>query len=120
MEIAIVAFTSPVQAEHEMLAIGVHPAGAKIMARKAVFVVIKLLSIAAKAANVMKQDMLSVGGDAAVHMLSISCEIANTDVILMGTLRQYDELLIKLERQPWGMKQVALDIKSSLAEKNLM
>lgn len=120
MEISILGFTSPTQAEQEMLAIGVHPAGARIMAKKAIFVVMRLTAVAAKVANVMKQDMISAGGDAAVHMLSVSCDIDKTDVLLMGTLRQYDELLSKLEHQPWGMEQMAGAIRNQLALRNLM
>lgn len=117
MDIAFLRFTSPAQAEEEMLAIGVHPAGAKIMAKKAVFITLKLSQVKAKVANIMKQDMISVGGDAAVHMRSVSCEIDTTDVLLLGTLRQLEDFLLKIQRQPWGMKEIAAEIRLQINEK---
>jgi len=38
-----------------------------------------------RAANVIKQEMLSRGGDAAVHAHAIDCGVSHSDVLLFGT-----------------------------------
>lgn len=88
--------------------------GIAMMAEKAVFRVIKLHKVQTKAANILKQTMLSKGGDAAVsrHCADLSREY--TDVILMGTLKQYRAAIPILSAQPWGLKQIAADLNKFL------
>ena len=44
--------------------------------------------VESEAANVIKQEMRNVGGDAAICQDAIGCRIADGDVILMGTIGQ--------------------------------
>ncbi|MCX7635841.1 MAG: dihydropteroate synthase, partial [Syntrophales bacterium] len=60
-------------------------------------------AIPAKIANILKQEMLSLGGDAAVARGAVSCSVAETDCVLMGTRKQLDRLVKKLHRQPFAM-----------------
>ena len=46
-----------------------------------------LSCIDARAANVIKQEMLSRGGDAAVHAHAIDCSVQESDVIIFGTVK---------------------------------
>ena len=58
------------------------------------------------AANILKQSMLSLGGDAAVHRGAISGKVDVSDCLIMGDLRHYRLLVEKLKLQP-GMADLA-------------
>ena len=51
-------------------------------------------------ANVLKQEMLSVGGDAAIDERALDGGIEETDVILMGSHTQVGKLIVKLSDDP--------------------
>ena len=74
----------------------------EIMALKAVHRLVKFEDVDAKTANVVKQEMLSRGGDVAVSQDVAKFEKKRTDMIVMGTLAQYVRLIRKLRRQPFG------------------
>ena len=78
------------------------------MMPKALFCCLKFKAIPARAANVLKQEMLSRGGEAAVSEHALYGE-GNTDVILMGTYLQYGRLSDKLRRQPFRSLQAMAD-----------
>ena len=59
------------------------------------------------AANIIKQEMLAVGGDAAVARGAVSCRLPTTDVILMGTKKQLTRFAGKISRQPFGLPLLA-------------
>jgi len=88
--------------------------GMKIMAMKGVHRIVKAEGIRTPAANIMKQEMLAVGGEVATAREVITLETQTTDVLIMGTLSQYDRFLQKLKIQPFGLKEVAQKIKDSL------
>jgi dihydropteroate synthase len=94
--------------------IGVDPGAYPYLLPKARFFCIKLKDISYRAANIIKQEMLSKGGEAAVSRQAISCE-GSGDIILMGTLKQYHRLGRKLRVQPLGLKKVAEEIERILA-----
>jgi dihydropteroate synthase len=56
-------------------------------------------------ANILKQTMLSFGGDVAVHRGVIAGSVDYSDCVLMGDLRHYRKLVEKLHAQP-GMREV--------------
>jgi len=69
-----------------------------------------------RAANVIKQEMLSRGGDAAVHAHAIDCGVSHSDVLLFGTKKQLELLADKLETMTWwGLPDIASDIRKALA-----
>ncbi|MBO8159753.1 MAG: dihydropteroate synthase [Thermosyntropha sp.] len=83
------------------------------MEPKAVFHCIKLKNIPCRSANIIKQEMLSKGGEAAVKRDALS-SVGHTDVLLMGTLKHYRLLIKKLKAQPFGLKQLAEEIEEIL------
>lgn len=101
------------QARNLLTAIGADLAGIEYMAPKGVFRSLKLKNIPCSAANLLKQEMLSKGGEAAVCRHTIYGE-GTTDVLLTGTLNQYAQLLIKLKQQPFRLKALAADIQAIL------
>jgi dihydropteroate synthase len=60
-----------------------------------------ITNVDVRAANVIKQEMLSRGGDAAVHAHAVDCGVTESDVILFGTVKQISFLADKLETMPW-------------------
>jgi dihydropteroate synthase len=98
--IRCLTLTSSKEAVHEMDRVGVDPTGLKLMVGKMLHVNLKVESIDPRTANLLKQEMLSLGGDAAVDRRGIDCSLESTDAILMGTLKQMEKLALKLEQYP--------------------
>jgi dihydropteroate synthase len=90
--------------------IGVDPYGIDAMASKAININILLEDQPCKIANIIKQEMLSVGGDAAVARGSVSCSVLVSDILIMGTLKQISALIKKIEKQPFGLNLIARNI----------
>lgn len=99
-----------------MLDMSVDPYGIKIMLPKAQGYLVKINSLNNISANILKQEMLSLGGDAAVCRGALTGKTKKTDCLLMGTLSQLNGLSDKLDRQPFGLDSMARGI--SLALKN--
>ena len=101
-------------AEQELFKIGAEKAGVDIMAPKAVFRVIKLSGIRNVAANIIKQEMLSLGGEAATSYGTINHSAPTTDVLIMGTVKQLNALAQKLGQNKFDLPQVGKHIKELL------
>jgi len=99
----------------EMDLVGVDEVGKKLMAPKAVHRVVKVEGLTPKAANVLKQEMLARGGEAAVAHGAADWSVERTDVLLMGTLRQYRLLVSKLKMQPFGLAELGRQLEEVLA-----
>ena len=68
-----------------------------------------------RAANVIKQEMLSRGGDAAVHAHAIDCRVEKSDVIIFGTVKQVSFLADKLEMMSWwGFPEIVKALRCAL------
>jgi len=106
------------EAEKEIAKINVNPIGVKIMALKVIHVSVKFKSVDSKTANIVKQEMLSRGGDVAVSRDVGSFEAEKTDMIVIGTLAQHVRLARKLKYQTaFDCKKIAEEIQSLLLEK---
>ncbi|MDD4079333.1 MAG: hypothetical protein PHP58_06470 [Eubacteriales bacterium] len=101
-------------AQEEIAKVGASPVSIKIMAPKAVFRVIKVYNLSPSAANILKQEMLSKGGEAAVGAQVVNCKQDKTDVILMGTLAQFRKVLKNLKIQPAGLSTLAKELEQLL------
>lgn len=114
MDAEILQIETLAQAKEEIVKVGASPVSVNIMAPKAVFRVIKVTGVSATAANILKQEMLSKGGEAAVHAGSVNCTQPVGDVILMGTLNQYRRVIKSLRIQPVGLPELAEKLKNLL------
>ncbi|MBE9536753.1 MAG: dihydropteroate synthase [Proteobacteria bacterium] len=85
------------------------------MAPKMTLLNVKIPGVEARAANVLKQDMLSIGGDAAVARGTVACSVPETDVLLMGTEKQLQRALEKFKKQPFGIKEIASHLELLLS-----
>jgi dihydropteroate synthase len=86
---------------------GVDPAGISIMEEKASHLLIRLDDLDIRAALILKQDMLSIGGDAALRREAAGLKVNSTPVLLMGTQQQLTKLRDKLSTQPFGLTELA-------------
>jgi dihydropteroate synthase len=96
-------------------ALGADPAGVTRMAAKMVRRLVHLTAVPCRAANVLKQEMLALGGDAAVARGTVACAIAVTDVVLIGSLKQLRQLCERLPQQPFGLRELAAELVDLLA-----
>jgi len=103
--------TSPSEAVEELNKIGVEPHGIKVMAPKMMNVNILIEGVECKVANIIKQEMLSIGGDVAVARGSVDCSIERTDAIIIGTIKQIEAFSDKISSQPFGLSRIGSDIK---------
>lgn len=68
-----------------------------------------------RAANALKQEMLSRGGDIIVHRRTIDCGVPETDALLIGTPGQFTRLLEKLSAMPyWGLAEFRTALSTAL------
>lgn len=99
---------------HLMQEIGVDSYGIKIMLPKAVGCLIRLDGISNIAANIIKQEMLSLGADAAVARGALTGKTKTGSCLLMGSLAQFRGLSIKLKKQPFGLNNLSADLSRAL------
>jgi dihydropteroate synthase len=102
------------EVEKIMHDIGVDPYGAKIMLPKASTLLIRLSGISNIAANILKQEMLSLGGDAAIARGALTGKIRNTDVLIIGHLAQFKSLADKLKLQPFGLHKLSVELDENI------
>ena len=107
--------TSQPEAVEELKKVGVDPYGIDAMAPKMNNVNVLLEGIKTKVANIIKQEMLSLGGDVAVARGTIDCSVDQTDAIIIGTYKQVKKFADKISIQPFGLKKISEDIETLLA-----
>jgi dihydropteroate synthase len=97
-----------------MRQIGTDTHGVSLMKNKMVHYSFRVGPLPAAAANIIKQEMLSVGGEAAVTRGVINCSAKNSDAILSATRKQYRNFCRKLRAQPFSLAQMADRIEAAL------
>ena len=100
--------------EQLMREIKVDPYGVKIMLPKAQSRLLKVSSLSNVSANILKQEMLSLGADAALARGSLTGLTRKTDCLLMANLSQLSRLIAKLEDQPFGLSAIGREINATL------
>ena len=103
------------EAYRAIASVGADKPGCLWMTPKAVHRLIMLDGVRPRQANIMKQEMLGKGGEAAVARGVVDNSVPETKVLLMGTLKQYESFLAKLKSQPFGLPAVAEQIRDVLA-----
>ena len=92
--------TNANEAIQHMKRVGVDPTGVKLMEGKTLHLNLKVEGIEPRTANLLKQELLSLGGDVAVDGRGLDCSAKQTDAILMGTQKQFAKLLLKMDQYP--------------------
>jgi dihydropteroate synthase len=97
--------------------LNVHGGGVSIMAKKMELLYFQIKNLKAPAANILKQDALSIGAELATPSGVITCEKEFYDCLLIGT-RTHIEILAKKElAQPFGLKALAKELQTFLKPK---
>jgi dihydropteroate synthase len=94
--------------------IRVSGAGIEIMEKKALFRVVRVQGLDIRAANILKQEMLSRGGEVATSREVYELHGENADCLVMGTLTQFERVLPKLRQQPFGLRKLSEAIEAAL------
>ncbi|MDR2676485.1 MAG: dihydropteroate synthase [Endomicrobium sp.] len=89
------------------------------LAKKGVFNPIIIENIDNRAANILKQEAISVGADAAVNEDVSKFKQGISNVVLFVTLVQIEKLINKLYLQPFGLKEVALEFQNIIPRKKI-
>ncbi|MGB6442393.1 MAG: dihydropteroate synthase, partial [Thermoplasmata archaeon] len=92
------------------------PEGVGIMTRKGRIFPVRLHDVSLKASPLIKQELLSVGGDAAHARGVADHSVATSSVVLLATWGQYRRFLPKLRRQPFHLAEVADEVDRALRE----
>ncbi|MBU0548306.1 MAG: dihydropteroate synthase [Candidatus Omnitrophica bacterium] len=110
----IFSFSGENEVEKVMHDIGVDPYGIKIMLPKASTFLIRLSAISNIAANILKQEMLSLGGDVAVARGVLTGKTKKTGCLIIGRPNQLCSLIHKLRLQPFGLHKLADDLDKNI------
>jgi len=105
--------TNANEAIHQIKEVGGDPTGVKLMEGKTLHFNLKVEGIDPRTANLLKQEMLSLGGDVAVDGRGLDCSIKQTDALLMGTQKHFENLILKLEQSP-DLGTVGQSIKEAI------
>ena len=84
--------------------------GATKIANKGKTYYILIENVKSVVANVIKQEMLSIGADAAVARGALDLSVERCNVILVGNLKQYKQLAVKIKAQPFSLKYLGKEI----------
>ncbi|MCK5051600.1 MAG: dihydropteroate synthase [Candidatus Cloacimonetes bacterium] len=98
-------------AKRELEKINVSSQGVEVMAPKAIGLSIKITNVKVGAANILKQEMLSIGGDAAVARGVVNGRLEISNMILLGNLDKIKKLIKKLNNQTiFGLPEIKQDL----------
>ncbi|MDR1195755.1 MAG: dihydropteroate synthase [Endomicrobium sp.] len=85
-----------------------------LLAKKGTFCPVLIEKIDNRAANILKQEAISCGADAAVNGNISRFQKGFSDIIILASARQLELLIKKLSLQPFGLKEAAVDLKEIL------
>jgi dihydropteroate synthase len=97
--------------------LNVHGGGVSIMAKKMELLYFFIKDLKTPAANILKQDALSIGAELATPSGVITCEKEFYDCLLIGTRKHMEILSRKELAQPFGLKKVADELQKFLKTK---
>jgi dihydropteroate synthase len=117
-EVSVLDIKTPEDAALVMRKLGTTGTGSRVMEDKSVHMVLKIKNLTTTEALIMKQEMLSRGGDVALTRDAVSHETKMTDVLVMGTLLQLERLARKLDQQARSLPQIAEMIRECIAERS--
>ncbi len=103
-------------ARDEIKKIGSDPASINIMAPKMITRIIKLENVVLQDAIIIKQDMLSIGGEVAVPRDTFTLHKEKANILIIGTINQLNELVNKINRHYPRLKKISKEIKLVLKE----
>ncbi|MCM8783546.1 MAG: dihydropteroate synthase [Candidatus Omnitrophica bacterium] len=115
MKVRLLNFEDEKDFLQKMHLLKVDSIGQKIMSGKGIFYTLEIKNLNSLLCNVLKQEMLSLGGEVAVPRGVITGKLKKSDCLVMGTLLHYQKLIDKLKIQPWGLRALGGKIELTLA-----
>lgn len=94
--------------------LGSDPPGVAIMSKKMRHLVVAVDNVQARAAMILKQVMLSKGGECATPRNVFSKNTEPVRVVLMGTVSQFQRAIGNLQMQPFGLHALAGELEELL------
>jgi len=98
--------------------LGCDVGGINILSKKTKLNTVHIKNMHVGAANILKQDALSIGADLAVPNGVIVARDKYVDAILIGTSKHFEILSKKELAQPFGLKELAKSLKNYINETN--
>ncbi|MHB9035359.1 MAG: dihydropteroate synthase [Armatimonadota bacterium] len=110
----VLCLANDAEINREMKLIDTEEPGIRHMLPKAPHYLVKLEKVRRPIVHILKEAFLSCGGDAAIGRDVITAKVADSDVLLMGTRKQFHYVLRSLLEQGFGCKELALEIESAI------
>ncbi|MDK2041337.1 dihydropteroate synthase [Aliarcobacter butzleri] len=98
--------------------LGCDSGGISILSKKSKLHTLYIKDLHVGAANILKQDALSIGADLAVPNGVIIAKDKYVNALLIGTTKHFDNLAKKELAQPFGLKELAKSLKDYVKEQN--
>ena len=98
--------------------LGCDSGGISILSKKSKLHILYIKNMHVGAANILKQDALSIGADLAVPSGVIIARDKYVDAVLIGTTKHFETLSRKELAQPFGLKELAKSLKDYVKEQN--
>ena len=95
--------------------IGASLPGQHIMVNKIFPLALKVKDVDVRAANILKQEMLSRGGDVVTSYQSLIKSEGLTNIIILGTEKAILSLTDKIKTQPFGLKKLSEQLAEYIA-----
>jgi dihydropteroate synthase len=109
-------FESKEELKNYLLSVGNTLEGSQILSKKGRVFLFEISDLDTRAANILKQDAIALGGDCAVPRKASSFERGKCTVLLMVTEREFERLIEKLKLQPFGLKELSQELQKILSE----
>lgn len=97
-------------ARREINNIGSDPNSVEIMAPKMLLRIIRLENVVLQDAIIIKQDMLSLGGEVAIPRDAFELKERPAAILVIGTVKQHKELVSKLQRHYPRIQKIAAEL----------
>lgn len=91
---------------------GVDSGGISILRDKGTLHLIRIRDLHVGAANILKQDALSIGCDLAVPRGTVTASTERVDALLIASERHLRQLIQKEKAQPFGLKAFSVELES--------
>ncbi|MFW2604880.1 dihydropteroate synthase [Aliarcobacter butzleri] len=98
--------------------LGCDSGGISILSKKSKLHTLYIKDLHVGAANILKQDALSIGADLAVPNGVIIAKDKYVNALLIGTTKHFENLAKKELAQPFGLKELAKSLKDYVKEQN--
>lgn len=112
--------SSTINLKAALQALKVDAGGVSILSDKGKIHLIKIVDLHVGAANILKQDALSIGADLAVPRGTVTALEPRVDAILIANERQLQQLVKKEKAQPFGLKALAQELEHYCHRQNVL